>query len=424
MNSRVLNIDGMDGKVDNFMGFINLITIDDYVKEGEKYIYEKYGIKKEELQNMQEDDFLQLREKVIKKYIDIDNCVIGNYGWRLVKTCEGEELEFVDGIDKYISYISEKYKKTNGCDKEAFLEEMEMNLKKIVSCAFSFFQYDIWCDFYLLLKYTDVKDIKYDPYENGAYFTDVNNSDLPFSADDKDFSFPIFAREIQRNLYKDTIRIFSDLYDNSLDISRYGIRKTESIISSIEQSIENNIEELLIIDKVMGISLTNIIFWNTKDVDKEKWDDIIEISKQLACMKSNVVGKLVGEMACVYMRGTNYDDMIMNKLKSFIDNNMTIINSCFDDLKRIFLISIYDKKEKDNLLSLLEELSQRTGYLTCDAETKKYRFFKMNMISDILDGGERIRINKKKVNTHELYALIHRAVIQGIVETNRGSAKR
>ena len=54
------------------MGFINLITIGDYVKKSEKYIYEKYGIKKEELQTMQEDDFQQLIVKIIKKYINID----------------------------------------------------------------------------------------------------------------------------------------------------------------------------------------------------------------------------------------------------------------------------------------------------------------------------------------------------------------
>ena len=411
------------------MGFINLITIGDYVKKSEKYIYEKYGIKKEELQTMQEDDFQQLIVKIIKKYINIDYCIDGSYGWRLAKTYRGEEIDYVDGIDKYSSYISKRYEEVKEGEKEVFFKEIETNLLKVIECAYSFIQYDIWCDFYMILKYTKIKNKKYDPYENGAYFSDVKNDDLPFSSDDTDSLFPIYAREFQRNLYNDKIKIFSKLYDNKLDVTRYGIRKTESIIDLIERSLDEKeedkkIEELLVMDKIMGISLTNTMFWNTKDADKDKWNDIVEISKKLGCMDSIVVSKLLGDIICVYMQATNYDVEIINELKRFFDSNMECFNLCFNDLKRIFLISTYDEKEQENISFLLEDLLSRTGHLISEGKTPKYRFYKMDEISDFLKGDNRIRISKRKVNMHELYACIHRAVIQGIVETNKGSAKK
>ena len=174
----------------------------------------------------------------------------------------------------------------------------------------------------------------------------------------------------------------------------------------------------------MVISLTNIMFWNTKDANKDKWDDIVEISKKLGCMDSIVVGKLLGDIICAYMQATNYDDEIINELKCFWDSNIECFNLCFNDLKRIFLISTYDEKEQEDISSLLEDLLIRTGHLICDGKTPKYRFYKIDEISDFLKGDDRIRINKNKVNMHELYARIHRAVIQGIVEINRGSAKK
>lgn len=94
MNNRVQNLDGTDGKVGKFMGFINLLTIDDYVKESEKYIYEKYGIKKEELQIMQTDELRKLTEEIIGKYIDVE-CFKNLYSeWYISKTYKGIKLVY------------------------------------------------------------------------------------------------------------------------------------------------------------------------------------------------------------------------------------------------------------------------------------------------------------------------------------------
>ena len=412
------------------MGFINLVTIDDYIKESEKYIYEVYGLEREELQNMQEEDFKKLVDSIIEKYINIELCKDSQFKWRIAKTDKGIEITYEDGIDRYINCISKQYgrMKAEG-EVNKFFHEMQRDIVKATACTYNFVQYDIWCEFYLMLKYTLLKEKMYDAYENKSYFTSVEIDDLPFSSSKRDSYFPMFARELQRNLYNENIKIFSELYGKGEDITRYGFGITQSIIGSIEKALkvevkDNDIEELLLIDKVMGVSLTNIIFWYTKSAPKEKWDGIINLSKKVACIKSNVISNLIGQIACVYMLATKFDNEVIDEINSFLDCNVYNFNLCFEDLERIKLVSIYDKGAQEEIVLVLEELLLKAGYFMSDGEFTQYRFFKMNKIADELRGRERIKVSKIKRNKYELYASIHRAVIQGIVEKNRGSAKK
>lgn len=412
------------------MGFINLITIDDYIQESEKYIYEVYGLEREELQNMQEEDFRKLADSIIKKYIKVEYCKDSRFKWMLAKTDKGIEIAYEGGIDRYINCISKQYGRMRAEGEiNKFLDVMKSDIIKVVVGTYNFVQYDMWCEYYLMLRYTLLQNNSYDAYENTSYFSSVEIDDLPFSFPNGDSFLPMFGRILQRNLYKEKIYIFSKLYGKGNDITRYGFKITQSIIDSVEKELKEEakssiIEELLLIDKVMGVSLTNIFFWYTKSAPKEKWDSIIKLSKKVSYIKNIVIGNLIGEMVCVYMLATKFDNEIMNQIDSFLDSNVYCFNKYFNDLERINLVSSYDEGVQEEILTMLEGLLLKSGYFISDEEIIKYSFFKMNKIKDMLRGEERIKVSKIKRNKYELYASIHRAVMQGIVEKNKGSAKK
>ena len=426
MNNRVQNLDGTDGKVGKFMGFINLLTIDDYVKESEKYIYEKYGIKKEELQIMQTDELRKLTEEIIGKYIDVE-CFKNLYSeWYISKTYKGIKLAYNGDRKKYAEWITKQCNaKTSEDNKKRFLNDMKSNLTKVIAVSDTL-GYN-WCDLYLLLKYTKMKDKTYDAYENSAYFTNVDENDLPITINYTNSNVTSFGREFQRNLYNENITIFSELYGNGEDITRYGFWITRSIVERVERCVYikeqgTNIEELILLDNILGVSLTNIFFCYNKKAPKEKWNSIIDISKKVACIKSGVGRNLLGEMISVYMMATEYDGQVIDSIKLFLEDSVSSFNHCFEDLERLCFINDYSNLEE--VLSFLEKQLLKSGYLVCKEKGVRYRFAKMKKITEILKDKKRIKVSKIKRNNYELYALIHRAVLQGIVETNRGSAKK
>lgn len=411
------------------MGFINLITIDDYIKESENSIYKAYGIKKEELQRIEQTDFQKLVDKIIDRHIGSDFNEKTVKQRQFVKGYKGIGISADGGIDKYINYISEEYgtKKAEG-KISVFLNDMKDDITRLIVEVYNYDYFDIWRDFYLLIKYTSMKDKRYDAYENGSYFSSVEINNLPFTIHNQDSYFPCFGRELQRNLYNENINIFSELYGRGEDITRYGFGITQSIIEYIEQSIyineqENNLEELLLIDVILGVSLTNNLFWYVKSASKEKWESIMKVTKTLALIKSVEGRNLIGRMIGMYMLASKFDNQVIGELCSFLESRVSSFNQCFEDLKQINIISTYDEKEQEEILGFLEELLLKSGYFINCEDSMNYVFFKMKNIGKRLCDKKRIKVSKIKKNEYELYACIHRAVIQGIVEINRGSAK-
>lgn len=325
--------------------------------------------------------------------------------------------------DRYMELI------TNGKDRE-IVDEIERVLQEVFE--YSSRRLDgIEIRMYEIIKYTLTKEEKCDYLDNGKFIREMKENALfPFEIVGE--KLPIFCQEMQRVLFGVHRKIFINPEDSLLevitesedikkpeDITKFSFYNTKKIIREITESLEQKenrgdykegAEDFLLLDRILGISLTNIIYWKTKEItDREKQDEIIRTVCQLGKCNCLVERNLIAQVLLDYLKATEYNKDVMQKLAGSLGKDIKAWNEYHEEIEAVVLCSVFKGLEKCSVNDLMEACEMIEDGKAWD----EYIYLDEISVDDMMDASK-IRIPKKVMDNKTWYAYIHRAVFEAV----------
>lgn len=426
------------------MEHIELLTIKSYLKvksdvlRNIDYVPEKLDI----ADDSGIEEIMEIFEKIKEEYFqEKDEDIIS-----IALRKQGGDFEIgisrsmiYEGKNFFLESLKDKYKDLIGKGEEQVI------VSEIETMLHSIFKYGIrqWAviesKMYEIIKYTLTEEKRCDYFDNGKFITEMKEDDIyPF--DRKNDTLPIFCQELQRILFGIHRKIF-ERNDQSLDITRFGFYNTRKIIEAVtkklkeiekERNIEDQevrkvcdsryytegIEDYILLDKILGISLTNIIYWKTKEKkEREVQDLVITITKHLAKCQYSVGRNLVAQVLLDYLAATDYNKRIMEKVEKSLEKAVKVWNEFYEEVEAALLVPIFNYL-KNCPISDYEELCE-----SIEDESSWGNYIYMDEIADE-EGGEedknwtaeniKIRIPKGNMDRKTWYAYIHQTVFNAI----------
>ena len=459
------------------MEHIELLTIESYLETKKEFVEKANGIfNKLHIGNAEE--VRELIEEIKKVYFEEEEeCVLPNFV--PIKVQKGDGYIVVNatmdvGRKAFLKRLKTRYSQLikEKCNME-IVEEIKSVLSNefINSCKVSSGQMK---RVYEIIKYTLSRKGVCDYLNNGKFISEMTEEDIfPFEMiDDK---LPVYCQNMQCVLFGVHRKIFVNpnncLY--SLDITRFSFYNVKKIVDAVTKELltdeesmnykEDNkdydkgyiegVEDYILLDEILGISLTNIIYWKTKEIkEREVQDNIIEIVPYLAKCLYSTGRDSVAQVLFDYLEAVNHNKDIIREVGEMLKKEVQVWNEYYEEVEAVVLCPIfrYLKGCSENELievckgiegknawneyiymdNIIEDNKKKENENAKKDENKEDVWDEIIYIDEIVEDDEKkedenvednekmkedkIRIPKGYMNNRTWYAYIHKAVFDAI----------
>ncbi len=339
-------------------------------------------------------------------------------------TYSGKDIFLENLKTKYSQLIKEKqYKK--------IVEDIEKTLSKVFidNCALLDSHMK---KVYEIIKYTLSGEVRCDYLDNGKFINEMKEeAEDIFPFEKENDTLPIFCQDMQRILFGVHRKIFANPNDctQSLDITRFSFYNTRKIVDAVTKSLKikedskdykedsedyNNgyiegVEDYILLDDILGISLTNIIYYKTKEIkEREVQDNIIEIVSYLAKCRSSTGRNSVTQVLLDHLKATDYNENIIREVREILKKKIKAWNEYYEEVESVVLCPLFSYLNKCSPNDLIE-ICKSTEYKNTWGE-----YIYMDEIAESMGEGHKeeskIRIPKKGMDSRTWYAYIHKTV--------------
>ena len=311
------------------MEYIKLKTIEEYVEEYRKYTK---GL-----------DYSQIEEiEIICKYFprnmkknesDIgykrkDNMINGNKGIVYEKKCH---IRF---MGNYIDIQKDKYQKLIKCKEyEQVVNHIKINILDAIYINLDYGREYIKEDLYTILQYTvgNMNKVMFPP------ITDSLSSKVNFPFEDCSVNTAKFVMPLKDILGKEKYITVFNMHDKVNERKRldvHGYWKLRQCKQEIQEEINqnNNIENYLLLEEILGISMTNTVFWITKEADRVCKERIFRIAGIIARLKNRYARIVVSELVLTLLMAIDFEKNICSSVEVFLIEMVDNYNNCYDEM--------------------------------------------------------------------------------------------
>lgn len=321
---------------------------------------------------------------------------------------------------------------------------------------------------YEIIKYTLTKERLCYWWDNGNFISEMEKEDIyPFEIINE--KLPIYCQNMQCILFGVHRKIFVNPNSRkySLDITRFSFYNVKKIIDAVTEALmtdkENNknydvsyiegVEDYILLDEILGISLTNIVYWKTKEIKgREIQDDIIEIVPYLAKCRYSTGRDSVAQVLLDYLEMVDYNKNIIREVGKMLKKEVQVWNEYYEKVEAVVLCPIFrylEECSENDLIKVCKDMEENNAwdeYIYMDEivednkkkedentkndENKEDIWDEYIYMDEIVEGDkkkedentednkkkkeDKIRIPKGDMNNRTWYAYIHKTVFDAI----------
>lgn len=235
----------------------------------------------------------------------------------------------------------------------------------------------------------------------------------------------------------------------SLDITRFGFHVVKKVVEEVTKAIKHNkyqeltgkpkvsrdgytekSEDYIILDRILGISLTNIIYWKTKEIkEREIQNKIIRIINPLMECQYSVGRNSVAQVLLDYLSIMEFDEKIIRIVEEVLKKKVKVWNEYYEEIEAAILIPVFSYliscpvSDYIEVCKNIEKDNSWDEYIYMDdiansEEMKKSENFKENIDTEKTNSSKdnmntnKIRIPKGDMDNRTWYAYIHKSVFE------------
>ncbi len=373
-----------------------------------------------------------------------------------------------------LPYWTDEQKEKEKMKKEGTFYNYIRNTIYLIFQNDAYFADDIWKDMYMLIKATLNRNAYSSTSEWTGYTGTRGIENLPFVVKNEHI-LNVSPRAMEVLLKTDNIRLFqfkkrkrqdeeSEKNSDALeDITRYGYKKAMNMYLQIrEASIDNS----LLFDKMLGISLTNTLFvcicsqdyvdlkWGRKNIEKEfseayleelyergilckdlkketVYNDFLGIVRLLGKIEPLFIRNWVAQIIMYFLHDEIGDCETISKVKEILKQIVDDINICYQALLDICVceafkdiaewtkeelleyVLYYEECMKDNIDGYMDnQIVNNIMNLYYEVKSEEVDEIHIEQIPNTKE-----RLIDKISSYTNMYAQIHRAVMEGYFRT-------
>lgn len=383
------------------MEYIKIKTIEEYIEEYKQYMQ---GLDK---------------NRIICKYLPVlmekvtpdigmardseSNQLLGEKG---IKYNNNHELSFKEGYLKSVKKMYMQFIK-----KEEY-EKIANHIRENIIGVFWDVLYEpiwyVWEDLFISLQYSlgDREKVDFPLIVESL----VSKENLPFEdCCKKTANFVIPLKKILGNeKYITVFNIWKDeKVGKRLDVHGYWkLKKCEEELKK-EVGESNNFDNYLLLEEILGISITNSVFWITRKINKESKEKIFRIAGILARLKNRYARMAMTELVMNLLVVADFEEKVCNIIADFIIKFVENFNECYDKIVTYYIGKDYfDKKISTKVL--MEDIEEMKKDANIQIEDKYQK-----RIARIVKKRE-IRVTKGMKSDEEYYAQLHIEIMRSI----------
>ncbi len=346
---------------------------------------------------------------------------------------------------EFMTEIKEKYKRLMNDKQEVEISndiERVLNTVYIYSCRLGS---DIEKRMHEIIKYTLTDEQRCDCFNNGKFMKEMDEKDIyPFEKQGD--TLPLYCQDMQRVLFGVHRKIFE--VSKSLDITRFGFHEVKKIVDEVTKALKHNkyqeitensedssggytekSEDYILLDKILGISLTNIIYWKTKKIkEREMQDNIIRIINPLMKCQYSVGRNSVAQVLLEYLSIMEFDEKIIRILEEVLKKKVKVWNEYYEEIEAAILIPVFSYlvscpvSDYIEVCKNIEKDNSWGEYIYMDDIANSEEMTKAENSKENTDtesskdymNTNKIRIPKGDMNNRTWYAYIHKSVFEAI----------
>lgn len=436
---------GWKGWMGGIMKNIQLLTMDSYL-ETKKELVENANYKLEELQIDNVDRLKEITKEIEREYFEEgreyeDKNIFPIKVWKMGGYFEinstlgiGRDV-FLEGLkNRYSQLMQEQRYMEIVEDIESTITNKFINICELPSSYME--------RVYEIIKYTLSQERRCDYLDNGQFITEMSEKDIfPFKVIND--TLPIYCQDMQRVLFGVHRKIFVN--STSLDITRFSFYNVKKIVDAVTKTLTTEeksliykkdnedynkgyiegVEDYILLDKILGISLTNIIYWKTKGIDKrEVQDNIIEIVFYLAKCYCSIGRNSVTEVLLDYLEATDYNENILREIREVLKRKIKMWNEYYEEAEAVILCPIFSYLKECSEKDLIEMCESKENdsiwdkgawgeYIYMEEIAKISEMIKVKIVKSN-EKEDKIRIPKGNMDNRTWYAYIHKTVFDAI----------
>lgn len=169
----------------------------------------------------------------------------------------------------------------------------------------------------------------------------------------------------------------------------------------------NNFDNYLLLEEILGISITNSVFWITRKINKESKEKIFRIAGILARLRNRYARMAMTELVMNLLVVADFEEKVCNIIADFIIKFVENFNECYDKIVTYYIGKDYfDKKISTKVL--MEDIEEMKKDANIQIEDKYQK-----RIARIVKKRE-IRVTKGMKSDEEYYAQLHIEIMRSI----------
>lgn len=421
---------GWKGWIDGIMEHIELFTMESYL-ETKKDVIENANYELKELHIGNEKRILEVMKEIWKEYFETENKVEQEKSLYINYRRKGSNYEVVISDTIYVStdqlFVDLKIRYN-----QLMQEKKEKEVVEDIRCIFSnVFVYSCRLSsgymnkVYEIIKYGFSKGMQCDYLDNGKFISEMNEDDI-FPFEKVNGKLPIYCQNMQQVLFGVHRKIFInfDKRRQSFDITRFSFYNTKKIVNEViealrrkkkrenyELSYIEGMEDFILLDEILGISLTNIIYWKTKEIKKrEVQDNIIEIIPYLAKCNSLIGRNLVTQVLLDCLKVVDYNVDIVREVGKILEREIKRWNEYYEEVEAVNLFTIFNYLlgcPKSNLVKVCIDIESENKW-------DEYMYMDEIIKDDEMMENKKVRIPVGDMDNRTWYAYIHRTIFEAI----------
>lgn len=412
------------------MKHIQLLTMESYLETKEEVI-ENAGYVLKELHIGDEKRIIEVMKEIWEEYFETKNKVEQEKSIYLNYRRKGGEyeVEISDTIyvstDQFFDDLKIRYNQLMQDKQEKdIVEDIRWILSKVFvnSCVLP----NVYMNkVYEIIKYGFSERVRCDYLDNGKFISEMSEDDIfPFEiVNDK---LPIYCQKMQQVLFGVHRKIFTNFNKSrqSSDITRFSFYNIKKIINEVAEALrkkeqrENDevnyiegMEDFILLDEILGISQTNIIYWKTREIKKrEVQDSITEIVPYLVKCNSLIGRNWVTQVLLDYLKVVDYNANIVREVGKILERETKRWNEYYEEVEAVNLYTIFNyliECSKSDLVEVCKDI---------ESENKWDEYMYMNEIikDDEMMDDKKVRIPVGDMDNRTWYAYIHKTIFEAI----------
>lgn len=430
------------------MKHIELLTIESYL-ETKKEVIENGGYTPKELHIEHEERITEIIEDIYEEYfgdkegdeqepfihVGFKKKGMSYEVWAISNDYFHRDAFMINLKNKYTQWLKEK--------KES---EIIKEIEKVLTTVFivsSRWHDDVIKRVYEIIKYTLSKGKHCDYWCNGKYTKEMYNKEedevvLPFEIEDA--TLPIYCKNMQSVLFGTHRKIFISPRKNEgySDITRFSFYNVTKIVEAVTKELKKangenykeddkdyncgyieGREDYLVLDEILGITLTNIIYWKTREIkDREIQENIIKVVSYLAKCHYSTGKNFVAQVLMDYLEAVDYNAEIIRRVGEFLKKEIKRWDEYYEEIEAVGLYSLFSYLKGCSESDLVEVCKDIKGdnwseYMYMEEIAKNEKMIRIDGEGKYKKE-KKIRIPKGNMDNRTWYAYIHKTVFESI----------